>query len=101
MKYYLFWYLDLLSIIDNASELVENILYITADDAKEQVQAPVDTPVDTTQNGSDVYAVVEKKPKTDDRDDQPVYTDVCKADQKKSIIYKHISINISFIIKQR
>ncbi|XP_065931661.1 uncharacterized protein [Magallana gigas] len=68
---------------DNASEIVENILYITADDAKEQVQAPVDTPVDTTQNGSDVYAVVEKKPKTDDRDDQPVYTDVCKADQKK------------------
>uniref|UniRef100_A0A8W8KXQ9 Uncharacterized protein n=1 Tax=Magallana gigas TaxID=29159 RepID=A0A8W8KXQ9_MAGGI len=68
---------------DNASEIVENILYITADDAKEQVQAPVDTPVDTTQNGSDVYAVVEKKPKTDDRDDQPVYRDVCKADQKK------------------
>lgn len=101
MKYYLFWYLDLLSIIDNASEIVENILYITADDAKEQVQAPVDTPVDTTQNGSDVYAVVEKKPKTDDRDDQPVYRDVCKADQKKSIIYKHISINISYIIKQR
>nr|XP_034303515.1 hemicentin-2-like [Crassostrea gigas] len=67
---------------DNASEIVENILYITADDAKEQIQAPEAT-TENPQNGSDVYAVVEKKPKPDDVDDQPVYTDVCKADQKK------------------
>nr|XP_034303531.1 uncharacterized protein LOC117681764 [Crassostrea gigas] len=67
---------------DNASEIVENILYITADDAKEQIQAPEAT-TENPQNGSDVYAVVEKKPKPDDVEDQPVYTDVCKADQKK------------------
>eukprot|EP00105_Crassostrea_gigas_P045799 XP_019929947.1 PREDICTED: hemicentin-1 [Crassostrea gigas] len=67
---------------DNASDIVENILYITADDAKEQIQAPEAT-TENPQNGSDVYAVVEKKPKPDDVEDQPVYTDVCKADQKK------------------
>lgn len=88
----------MLWILDNASEIVENILYITADDAKEQIQAP-ETTTENPQNGSDVYAVVEKKPKPDDVDDQPVYTDVCKADQKKSIIYNNISINISFVIK--
>lgn len=89
---------SMLWILDNASEIVENILYITADDAKEQIQAP-EVKTENPQNGSDVYAVVEKKPKPDDGDDQPVYTDVCKADHKKSIIYKHISINISFVIK--
>lgn len=70
-------------ILDNASEIVENVLYITADDAKEQIQAHEAT-TENPQSGSDVYAVVEKKPKPDDSDDQPVYTDVCKADQKKS-----------------
>lgn len=71
-----------MSILDNASEIVENILYISADDAKEQIHAPEATN-ENQQNGSDVYAVVEKKPKPDDGEDQPVYTDVCKADQKK------------------
>lgn len=74
----------MLSILDNVSEIVENILYITADDAKEQTQTAVDT-IQNPQNGSEVYAVVEKKRKTGDSDDQPVYTDVCKSDQEKSI----------------